>query len=475
MSGILACGAYLPRHRLDRAAIATALGKGRRGGKGTRSVASFDEDATTLGVEAARVALASAPAATLPLQLLFATAGPPYLEKTNATAIHAALDLDRSVGAFDAIGSVRSGAGALAGALHSPEPALVVLADVRTGLAGGADERDGGDAGAALLVSGGDGPFIAELLGRATVTDEFLDRWRAPGATSAHRWEEHFGAGLQVEHGLEALAAGLAAAEAEPEDVDRLLVVGTNGRALKGIRARAGVPKEALGTDLTETIGNSATAHAGVLLTAALEQAGPSETIALIVVGDGAEAFVFRTTTAIEGYSPTAPLAAQLDSSPAGEVSYADFLSWRGMLELEPTRRPAPAPPAAPASHRTESWKFAFTGSRCLECDSVQVPAQRVCYSCRAVDRSEPVRLVDSQGTVVTTTVDRLAWSPSPPSAFAILDLDQGGRVQLEVTDAPGEVAPGDRMDLTFRRAFTRNDIHNYIWKARPIAAKEES
>ena len=49
--GILAYGAYLPFQRLDRKSISATIGAG--GGKGTRTVASFDEDTTSLGVEAA--------------------------------------------------------------------------------------------------------------------------------------------------------------------------------------------------------------------------------------------------------------------------------------------------------------------------------------------------------------------------------------------------------------------------------------
>ena len=57
--GIAAWGTYLPYWRLQRSAIAGVLGSG--GGKGTRSVASYDEDTTTLAVEAGRRALAAAP------------------------------------------------------------------------------------------------------------------------------------------------------------------------------------------------------------------------------------------------------------------------------------------------------------------------------------------------------------------------------------------------------------------------------
>ena len=55
MRGIISYGAYLPHRRLDRSAIAAVAGTG--GGKGTRTVASYDEDTTTMGVEAGRRAL----------------------------------------------------------------------------------------------------------------------------------------------------------------------------------------------------------------------------------------------------------------------------------------------------------------------------------------------------------------------------------------------------------------------------------
>src|SRR5213595_380546 len=112
MRGIAAYGAYVPYWRLDRKAIATALGA--PSGSGTRSVASYDEDTTSLGVEAARAAVRAAPHLS-PQALYFATVQPAYLDKTNATAIHAALDLAPSTPAYDMVGAVRSGAAALGG------------------------------------------------------------------------------------------------------------------------------------------------------------------------------------------------------------------------------------------------------------------------------------------------------------------------------------------------------------------------
>src|ERR1700712_4369907 len=107
MAGLVGYGAYIPYWRLQRRAITASLGSG--GGKGLRSVASFDEDTTSLGVEAARNALAMAPDGYEPTTLAFATTSPAYADKTNATVLHAALGLDRRVAAFDTVGSVRSG------------------------------------------------------------------------------------------------------------------------------------------------------------------------------------------------------------------------------------------------------------------------------------------------------------------------------------------------------------------------------
>ena len=81
----------------------------------------------------------------------------------------------------------------MAGLAFSWGPALVVVSDMRTGLAGGQDEANGGDGAAALLIGEDtDGPVIAELLGGASSTNEFLDRWRTVGANYSKLWEERF-------------------------------------------------------------------------------------------------------------------------------------------------------------------------------------------------------------------------------------------------------------------------------------------
>jgi hydroxymethylglutaryl-CoA synthase len=467
MNGIVSCGVYLPYHRLERAAIGAALGTSA--GRGTRAVASYDEDTTSMAVEAGRRALAHAPTVR-PAALYFATTFPAYLDKTNATAIHAALGLEQSAGAFDMGGAIRSAAGALRAALDARAPTLVALSDIRTGLPGGADEREGGDAAVALLCARQDdgAPVLAELLAATSVTSEFLERWRIPGDSYSRQWEERFGEHVYLPLAESAISEALRQAGVSAGQVHRLIVAGPHGRAVKRAGAAVGVKPDALGDDLTGIVGNTGIAHATLLLAAALEGAAPDEIVVVASLADGADVSVWRTTGAVGARSPAASVAQQ--AAAGSVVSYATFLTWRGFLEREPPRRPDPEPPAGPPSFRTEAWKFGFVGSRCQACGARHVPPQRVCVKCHAVDRMQRERLADVPATIATFTVDRLAYSLSPPVVAAVIDFEGGGRFQCELTDVdPASVAIGQKVEMTFRRLFTAEGIHNYFWKARPI------
>lgn len=469
MGGIVSYGAYLPYARLDRAAIGAALGSAP--GRGTRAVASYDEDTTSMGVEAARAAVAAAPEGVRAAGLYFATANPAYLDKSNATAIHVALGLDASAPAYDMGGAARSAIGALRAASDTADagrPTLAVVSDVRTGLPGSGDERDGGDGAAAFLFSN-DGPLLVEHLATASSTGEFLDRWRIPGDPSSKVWEERFGEAAYVPLAEAALTDAFKQAGITADQVDHFIVSSLHARAAKRVAAGAGVRAEAVVDDRSSAIGNPGAAQAGILLADVLDRARPGEVIVLLSMADGADVTVYRTTEHISSFQPSVTVTEQVDSGHPG-LPYATFLTWRGMLTREPPRRPDPERPAAPPALRHESWKFGFVGSRCEECGTRHLPPQRVCVRCHAVDRMTPERLADVPATIATFTVDRLAFSLSPPVVAAVIDFDGGGRFQCELTDVdPASVKIGDRVQMTFRRLFTAQGVHNYFWKARPL------
>ncbi|HVN50574.1 MAG TPA: OB-fold domain-containing protein [Acidimicrobiales bacterium] len=482
MKGILAFAGYVPHHRLERSAISDA--SGTNAGKGTRSVASYDEDTTTMGVEAARLALRPLGDAGrgLPRTLWFSTTAPAYLDKTNAAVVHAALRLDRDAAAVDALGSVRSAVGALRAALDATTPTLVVSSDTRTGLPTSGDEREGGDGAAALLVGEGTAaaPVLAEHLGGASVTEEFLDRWRTPGEARSKLWEErfgelHYGALVQEAWKLALDDAGVATAE-----VAQVVVSGLHARAVRQAGGKVGAGTGGVADDLVSVIGNPGAAQPALLLARALEQAEPGRVVALVVLADGADVLLFRTTEALDSYRPARPVDAQVAAGRSG-LRYLTFLSWKGMVALEPPRRPEPARASASAAARNEEWKFGFVGSRDRSTGAVHLPPARVSYRGGAVDDMAPQPMADATGTVVTFTVDRLAYSPSPPIVFAVVDFDPddgGGRLPMELTDvAADEVRIGDRVEMTFRRLNQADGIQNYFWKARPVpgAAADEA
>ncbi len=502
MRGICSFGGYVPHHRLARQAIADA--HGGAAGKGTRSVASYDEDTTTMGVEAARNALRTVgPEAAAGVdQLWFTTTAPTYADKTNATTVHAALRLDRETPAYDAVGSIRSAAGVLRSALLGTGTTLVVAADTRTGLPNSADEREGGDGAAALLIAGDGGagagasddeggtPVLAAYLGGASTTEEFVDRWRTPGDVRSKQWEERFGETRYVPLGTEAWKLALDRAGVDPAEVAQVLVAGPHARAVRQVGTKISAGTGGVGDDLATTVGNTGAAHPFLVLTHALEQAEPDQVLALVVLADGCDVFMFRTTAALAATTPHRTVAAQIERGQVegGQIEggqgpearaglpYAKFLSWKGLLTVQPPNRPEPARASSSAAARNEGWKYGFVAATDEATGAVHMPPARVSYASGSIDQMQPRPMADVAGTVITFTIDRLAYSPSPPVVFAVVDFDGGGRLPVELTDVDAaQVAIGDRVEMTFRRLNQSDGIHNYFWKARPAVSPDPS
>ena len=187
----------------------------------------------------------------------------------------------------------------------------------------------------------------------------------------------------------------------------------------------------------------------------------------MVALADGADVLLFRTTEALSSWVAAEPVAVQIAS--AADLSYGKFLSWRGMVTTEPPRRPEPQRVSATAAWRSEEWKFGFVGSRDRSSEAVHLPPARVSMKGGAVDDMDPIERADTGATIATYTIDRLAYSPSPPIVFAVLDFDGGGRFPVELTDVdPDRVDIGDRVTMTFRKLFTADGIHDYFWKAKP-------
>lgn len=459
MAGIVRYGSYVPYYRLTRAAVGV--------GKGERAVASYDEDAVSLAVEAARDAVRGGVTVD---HILFATTSPPYAEKLNTATIQAALDLPESVLSAELGGSTRMGVAALMLGLDASAAGrrcLVCAGDLVIGAPGSSRESQGGDAGVAF-VTGDDGDAIARVVGRASSTLEILDVWRLPEERFAKQWEERFTADTMGPAILDTVRRALQQAGVAAESLTSVILDGTNPRSMAGLPKALGLQPAQLADTLAASVGRSGVAHAGLLLARALDSAKPGDRILLVCEADGADALVLEVTEKVRSLPPVRKVDRWI-SSKSNELAYNTYLKWRGILPFEPPRRPDPERPAAPPMRRHERWKLAFVGSRCQKCQAGHLPPQRVCVHCGAVDQMKQERFADTSCRIATYTIDYLAYSLQPPAVVGVVDFEGGGRFNCDLTDVdPQQVAIGNHLEMTFRRLFTAQGVHNYFWKARP-------
>lgn len=465
-NSLLGYGSYVPQWRVDP----------RGTGKATRVVASFDEDSVTMAVAAAQQAVESQQAdeslkASQPMidRLVFVSGTPPYADKTNAATVHAALGLNRYVGADDAIGSARSAMAAVRAGFDGA-PTLAVGADVRTGRPGSADERSGSDVAAALVFgpATASSPALAERVFGTSITEEFLDRWREPNALYGSTWEERFGKSRYTPLINDAVERTLSGAGLSA--VDHVVVSSANSAVVK---AAKGFIQGTVSTVVPPT-GFSGAVDPMIGLIDVLDRAEADQTILVISAADGVDTLLMRTTDALVARRPRTALATAV-AAPGRTVPYPTYLSWRGLLDVEPPRRPEPDRPAGPPSAREAGWKFGLMGSRCTACEFVHLPPMRVCRRCGTLDQMADEPVSARKGRVATFTVDRLAYSPSPPVVDVVIDFEGGGRTTLEVADArPEDLTVGAPVTLTFRKLFTADGVHNYFWKARQEAPSAE-
>jgi hydroxymethylglutaryl-CoA synthase len=459
VAGIVRYGSYVPFLRLKRSAFGA--------GRGERAAASYDEDSVSMAVEAAREAVRGAPAIDT---LIFATTSPPYAEKLNAAAIQAALDLPESVRSLELGSCSRMGLSALllgADIAASGRSALVCAGDVLVGAPGGSRETQGGDA-AVAFVTGSDEASIARFVGRASATVELLDVWRLPQDRFAKQWEERFSETVLGPVLIDTVKRALADAKLEPAALKSVILDATNLRATAGLPAALRLKPEQIADGLDQSVGRTGTAHAGLLLARALDSAAPGDRILVTSLADGCEAVVLEVTDRIASGRPKHSVDAWV-ASKRDDLAYNVYLKWRGVLPFEPPRRPDPERPAAAPMRRHERWKMAFVGSRCSACGTRYLPPQRVCAKCQTLDQMVDERFADQRCKVATYTLDNLAYSLQPPVVAAIADFEHGGRLPCELTDVePSKVAIGDELEMTFRRLYTGQGVHNYHWKARP-------
>lgn len=479
--GITGYGAYVPRLRLSRKAVVEAndwfAPHLRARGTGTRAMANWDEDSVTMAVAAARDCLGDAGGRGAVRSLLLASGTLPFAERLNAGIVRAAIRLDEDIAAADLTGSQAAAATGLSQALAQVRggagDVLLLAADARVTRAGSSQELDYGDAAAALRI--GRGTVLAEWLGDATLTMDFVDRFRLAGGEIDYHWEERWvrdeGIGKLVP---QAVSRALEQAGVEAAAVDHFIFPGTFTKIQTQLAKRCGLRDEAVADPLMAEIGDSGVAHGLLMLAATLEQARPGAVVLLAQFGNGAQAFVFRVTDAIAAFRPKVGISGWLARG-VGEHRYTRFLAYKNQLPVERGMRGEQDFKTA----LTTAWRHrdalaGLVAGRCRETGDVHFPPSRISYTpdAPAQDTQDPYPLADLPATVLSWSAEYLSFHLSPPHQYGQVDFDGGGRILMDFTDvAAGDIAAGTRVEMVFRvkDSDDRRGFKRYFWKATPI------
>ncbi len=471
MAGIVSFGAYIPMYRLSRAEICRAWEGGARDGE--KAVANFDEDSITMAVAAGMESLQGLKREEID-SLYFASTTSPYKEKQAAALISTAFDLPQNTFTADFTNSIRAGSIALRAGMDaiksgSARKAMVLVADCRMGAPGSDLENAFGDGAAAFVL--GEQNVVATLEDTYSQKDDIIDFWRSQGDSFVKSWEDRFVYTQGYEQNIrQALGNIMKKHNLTPKDFSKVAYYAPDARRYREMAVAVGFDLKTQGQlPLFDTVGNTGAALAPLMLIAALEEAKPGDRILFANYGDGADAFILKTTPEIGKLKERQSLKKYLASKkPLG--NYEKYIKMRQFMPVETGRKRPPLASSATALWRDRKWVLSCCGSQCRHCGRLFFPPQRICYYCQTKDDFEWVRLAERKGTLFTFCRDELAQSIDPPVVISIVNLEGKVRFYTQMTDRdPAEVKLDMPVELTFRKLHDGEGYPNYFWKCRPV------
>jgi len=478
MRGITAYGGYVPRLRLQRAAMVEAnswFNKGLKGlAKGERSMCNWDEDSLTMAVEAARDCLAGERPDDIQAIFLASTTLP-FSDRHNAGLLATALNFAENKMTMDITASQRAATTGLINALNgvgAGGSTLYVAAEQRRAKSAGTHELLFGDGAAALML--GTENVIAEYLGSYQVAVDFVDHYRGENDDFEYNWEERWirdeGYLKIVPRALEGL---FGQTDLSPSDIDHFIMPTVMGVVPKRVAKMAGIADAAVRDNLHAVMGESGTAHALVMLVECLQTAEPGQTVLMLGWGQGCDALLFRATDALKALAPRNGITGSL-ARRREETNYNKYLSFNNLVIQDMgIRSELDKQTALTTLYRKRDMLTGFIGGKCRKCGTVQYPKSNVCVSpnCGEFHSQDNHPFSETAATVQSWTADNLTFSPDPPQHFGMVVFEEGGRLMADLTDVDvGQVDVGMPLRMVFRvrerdgdRGFTK-----YFWKAAP-------
>jgi 3-hydroxy-3-methylglutaryl CoA synthase len=485
MTGITAYGAYIPRRRLQRKAIAQAnawfapnmVGSAR----GERAMGNWDEDALTMAVEAGRDCLpAQEPVKDRAFvdAVYFASTSMPYSDRQNAGIVAAALQLPQAISSADVTSSQRAGLSAMVAALDAvasgrAKAPLVVAGEKRKARAASSQEMAYGDAAAAFTF--GNANAIANYVGGHSVTVDFVDHFRGESEEFDYSWEERW---IRDEGYTKIVPAAIKAmlekTGVRAVDIAHFILPCPFAKLDQTLAKQCGIDPAKVRDNLSATVGDSGAAHPLLMLAAALEDAKPGDKILVAQFGQGCDALIFEATRALAELPKRNGVKGSL-ARRKEETNYLKYLGFNGLIELERgMRAEIDKRTALTVLYRKNEMLLGLSGGKCRVCGTAQYPLSRVCVNpnCKAVDSQDPYGFSERPGTVLSWSADFLTSAMDPPNHYGMITFAEGGRLMADITDVEqGQVDSGIKVRMAFRiKDFDeKRGFRRYFWKAVPV------
>jgi len=444
---------------------------------GEKAVGNYDEDTISMAVNAAMNCVKGIDRNILD-GVYLSSVSLPYKLRQNAGIIATALDLRPDIITADFTSSTKSGTTALIAACNAIKAGeakniLVCASDCRIAKPGSTQEQAYGDGAVAILV--GESDVIADLQGSYSVSYDFVDKWMADTDRFEHTWEDRWIRDEAYNKFIAESITGLAKkCNLNPQDVVKACYPCLYLKDHADIGKRLGIKPEQIQAHMLDALGDSGNAYSLILLVAALENAGPKDTIVVASFGDGSDALLFKATEKISKAKDGKKGIKEYLASKSMLPSYEKYAAFRDLLPVEKGIRGE----SAPWEQKTLAWRYrrgllAMVGSKCKKCGTPQFPTQRVCANpdCKAIDQMEDYRFSDKKGRLFTYTEDRLAFSISPPAIYGKVHFEGGGSYLFDLTDCEsGGVKVDMAVEMSFRRkiADPARGTYSYFWKAVP-------
>jgi hydroxymethylglutaryl-CoA synthase len=467
MSDIVSYGISLPHFQIENQVLHPHFGKKR----GTRAVIFADEDPITLAFDAGIRCLESFPQDNNIDSVIFASTTPVFKDRYHASFLAELLDIPKGILALDLCASPRSGTDAffLADDLLSTgrfKNVLILAADTFFPAVGDEMKVPFGHAGCALLLSNQKG--MAEVKSAHTYSSFIAEEYVYKDSTIQvdARFGRKAGFLSNISH---ALRSFLKAEDVKPDEFGAVILNSLYAKAAGGLFVKAGFDAENqfLMDTLQSQIGYTRACHALLLLIDALEK--NSGSILLVDYGNGTN--VFRIEQSDQMHTNKNVFDKQIKDGKLIE-SYQDYLLLEKAGRIDSTQRKQEMFSSDMMLEREKESIVHLKGFECTKCGTLYFIKSQRCNNCGGEDFT--TKKLAKTGTVYTFTKEHYFPTSFPPVTMAVIDLDGGGRVTLQVTDQmyPHKMPQtiiGAKVELVFRKMIENDIKPNYFWKCRLV------